>query len=315
MTPHGGLLRLGALALLWGSSYLWISLALRSFTPGQLTLGRIMLGAGLLVAVVGVPAVRRLLSDRTLWWPLIVAALLGNVVPFLLFAVAQQSIGSGQAGALNATTPLWALGAALLARRHSTSVRQVTGLLLGLAGAGLVLAPWQDDTTELTGSLLALLAAASYGAAYVYVAARLTSRGLPPTALAAGQLIAATLWLLPVAPWLLSDPVEPTTVAVGALLVLGLGGTGAAYLLLYRIITDDGPVVAASVAYLLPVVALLLGAVVLGEAVTGVGVIGVAAVLLGVGLTRNGTALTRRARSVPGRDPTTSRRSRTRRPG
>lgn len=310
MRPRAaGLVRLGLLALLWGSSYLWISLALEVLDPLQITLGRLLLGAALLVAFVGVPSVRRLLADRSSWRPLLVAALLANVVPFLLFPVAQQSIGSGQAGALNATTPLWALAAALLGRRQrGTSPVQVVGLLLGLLGTVLVLAPWQQagaagvadgpgaagGSAAVVGSLLVLLAAASYGVGYVYVAARLTSRGVPPTVLAASQLLAATLWLLPTVPWavaglpegsVLSGPEGVT--ALLALGVLGLGGTGVAYLLLYRIISDDGPVIASSVAYLLPVVALALGAVVLDEVVTATGLVGVACVLVGVGLTRS----------------------------
>jgi drug/metabolite transporter (DMT)-like permease len=302
-----GLVRLGLLALLWGSSYLWISLALEVLDPLQITLGRLVLGAALLVAVVGVPAVRRLLADRSSWRPLLVAALLANVVPFLLFPLAQQSIGSGQAGALNATTPLWALAAALLSRRQrGTSPTQVGGLLLGLVGTVLVLAPWQADAaggsgaggpgagSAVVGSLLVLVAAASYGVGYVYVAARLTSRGVPPTVLAASQLLAATLWLLPTTPWALAGLPDGSVLtgpegvtALVALAVLGLGGTGVAYLLLYRIITDDGPVIASSVAYLLPVVALALGALVLDEVVTLTGLLGVACVLVGVGLTRS----------------------------
>jgi drug/metabolite transporter (DMT)-like permease len=168
----------------------------------------------------------------------------------------------------------------------------VVGLLVGLAGAVLVLAPWQESGGSLGGSLLALLAAASYGVGYVFVAARLTSRGLPGTALAAGQLLAGAVLLLPALPWLLARPVQPSVeggvpwLALLALTVLGLGGTGAAYVLLYRIIRDDGPVAAAGVAYLLPVVALLLGALLLEERVGVTAVAGVALVLLGVALTR-----------------------------
>jgi drug/metabolite transporter (DMT)-like permease len=140
-----------------------------------------------------------------------VAALLATVVPFGLFALAQQSISSGRAGALNATTPLWALAVALLSRhQRGTSVPQVVGLLVGLAGAVLVLAPWQESGGSLGGSLLALLAAASYGVGYVFVAARLTSRGLPGTALAACQLLAGAVLLLPALPWLLARPVQPS---------------------------------------------------------------------------------------------------------
>ena len=287
----GGLVRLGLLALLWGSSYLWIELALRAFSPLQVTTGRLLLGAGLLVALVGWGRVRPLLRDATLRWPLLVAGLLANVLPFGLFALAQQSIGSGQAGSLNATTPLWALVVALVVRhQRRTTPAQVVGLLVGLVGAVLVLAPWDEARPSLLGSSLALLAAASYGVGYVWVAARLTSRGRSATPLAACQLLAATVLLVPGLPWTLTARPEASTdlvLPVVALLVLGLGGTGLAYVLLYRSITEDGAVGASSVAYLLPVVALLLGAVVLDEVVRPAAVVGVLLVLVGVGLTRS----------------------------
>lgn len=297
-----GLARLGALALLWGSSYLWISLALRSFSPLQVTHGRLVLGAALLVLLVGAGRVRPLLREKSLWLPLLVAALLATVVPFGLFALAQQSIPSGRAGALNATTPLWTLLVALASRhQRRTTGAQVVGLLVGLAGAVLVLEPWQERGGSLVGSLFALAAAASYGVGYVFVAARLTSRGLPGTALAACQLLAGVLLLVPALPWLLARPVGLPAdggvpwVAVLALVVLGLGGTGAAYVLLYRIISDDGPVAASGVAYLLPVVALLLGALLLDETVGVPAVAGVVLVLLGVALTRRGHVRSRDA--------------------
>ncbi len=293
MAALGGVSRVAALALLWGSSYLWISLALRSFSPVQVTHGRLLLGAGLLLLLVGARRAAPLLRDRTLWGPLLVAALLATVVPFGLFAWAQQSIPSGRAGALNATTPLWTLAVALVSRHQlRTSAAQVVGLLIGLSGAVLVLAPWQESGGGLLGSLLALLAAASYGVGYVFVAARLTSRGLPGTALAACQLLAGAVLLLPTLPWSLVRPVQLPTdgtapwLPVLALAVLGLGGTGVAYVLLYRIIRDDGPVAAAGVAYLLPVVALVLGAALLDERVEPTAVTGVVLVLAGVALTR-----------------------------
>jgi len=98
------------LALLWGSSFLWIKLALRGFNPVQISFGRLALGA----LVLGVVMLFRRLDvprDRRTWCHLAVAALIGNAVPYTLFGIAEQTVGSNVAGILNATTPLWTVGA------------------------------------------------------------------------------------------------------------------------------------------------------------------------------------------------------------
>ena len=142
MAPRS-LVRLVLLALLWGSSFLWIKLALDGLSPVQLVLVRLALGAAVLVAVVRLRRLR-LPHDRTTWLHLTVAALVANAIPYLLFAFGEQTVSSSLAGALNATTPLWTLGIGLAARteRQVTPMR-VVGLLVGFAGALVILAPWK----------------------------------------------------------------------------------------------------------------------------------------------------------------------------
>ncbi len=294
----GSLIRVAALALIWGSGFLWIKISLRGFTPVQLTWARLALGAAVLVAILAARSVR-LPRQRGLWGHLAVAALLGNAIPYLLFGIAEREVTSALAGALNATTPLWTLGFALAARteRRVTGLR-LGGLLLGFAGSLLILAPWQDvGRGQAVGALLCLAASASYGAAYVYVGRHLMGTGLSPLVLSATQLLGATAWLS------FTLPVDGFTAptwrldATAGLLVLGILGTGFAYILNYRIIADDGPLLASTVTYLLPVVAVSLGALVLDEAFTARAAAGVAVVLAGVALTRLGTR-------APGVEPT-----------
>jgi drug/metabolite transporter (DMT)-like permease len=281
-----GLLRVAALALIWGSGFLLIKISLRSFTPVELTFARLALGALVLTAIL---LVRRVAPprQRTLWLHLIAAALLGNAIPYTLFGVAEQTVDSSLAGAINATTPLWTLlfAVALRESRRPGGV-QVLGIVLGFAGALLVLAPWRSDSAPLPGVLACLAASASYGLGYVYMGRYLTGRGLSPLVLSAGQLIAASGLLALALPFGGTQGGSWRPDATAALLVLGVVGTGLAYVLNYRIITDDGPLLASTVTYLLPVVAVLAGLVVLGEPVTAPLVLGVAVVLLGVGLTR-----------------------------
>jgi drug/metabolite transporter (DMT)-like permease len=281
-----GLLRVAALALIWGSGFLLIKISLRSFTPVELTFARLALGGLILTAVL---LARRLTlpRGRALWLHLVAAALLGNAIPYTLFGIAEQTVDSNLAGAINATTPLWTLLFAVILRQtRRLHLLQLLGVALGFAGAVLILAPWRSDSAPLLGMLTCLGASASYGLGYVYMGRYLTGRGLPPLVLSAGQLLAASGLLACALPFDVSLTGSWRPDALWALLVLGMIGTGLAYVLNYRIITDDGPVLASTVTYLLPVVAVLAGLVVLDEQVTALLVVGVVVVLLGVGLTR-----------------------------
>lgn len=114
----------------------------------------------------------------------------------------------------------------------------------------------------------------------------LTNRSLPPLVLSGGQLIAASGLLALALPFGGSIAGAWRLEAVGALLVLGILSTGLAYVLNYRIITEDGPLLASTVTYLLPIVAVIAGVTVLDEQIAAWLVAGVVVVLLGVGLAR-----------------------------
>jgi drug/metabolite transporter (DMT)-like permease len=286
MAPRS-LVRLALLALLWGSSFLWIKLALDGLSPTQLVLGRLVLGAAILVLVLVVRVRRlRMPRDRTTWLHLTVAALIGNAIPYLLFAIGEQTVTSSLAGALNATTPLWTLGIGLAARtERQLSARRLVGLLVGFAGALVILAPWDaPGRGAVVGALACLGAAASYGLSYVYMGHRLAGRGLSPMVLAAAQLTAATGLLLVVTPVAGLQPVQFTPAVLAAVGILGALGTGAAYVLNYQLITDEGPTATSTVTYLLPVVAVALGIVFLGEPAAAHLLVGTGIVLVGIAL-------------------------------
>ena len=284
---RGTFLRMGVLALLWGSGFLWIEVALdHGLTPAQITFARCALGALVLLAMAAW-ARKRLPRDRATWGHLAVAAFFCNALPFALFSIGQQTVDSGVAGVLNATTPLWSLliGLAIGTERGIRPVR-LAGLLLGFAGTLLIFAPWQQGGLTSWGALAILAAAASYAVAFTYMGRKLTGKGSAPIALSAAQLLAATglsTLALPVAGTSTSDV---TLVGVLAVIALGVFATGFTFALNYRLIADEGATNAATVGYLLPVVSLTLGALVLDEALTLRVVIGMLIVLVGVGLTR-----------------------------
>ncbi|WP_439422987.1 DMT family transporter [Saccharothrix sp. HUAS TT10] len=282
----GTLIRMGVLALLWGSSFLWIKIALTGLSPVQITLTRTALGALVLVALLRWNR-QRLPRDRTTWLHLGFAAVFGSALPFALFAFGEQTVDSGVAGVLNATTPLWALGIGFaLGTERRRNPARVAGLALGFAGVLLIFAPWQQAGLASWGAIACLAAAASYAVAYAYIGRTVSGRGLTPIQISSSQLVAATGMTAVVAPVAGLQPVHLSWQPLVAVAILGVFGTGVAFVLNYRIIEDEGATNATTVGYLLPVVSVLLGALFLGEALNLRVVLGMAVVLVGVALTR-----------------------------
>ncbi|MET8524627.1 DMT family transporter [Micromonospora sp. NPDC005172] len=278
---------MGALALLWGSSFLWIKLALRGFNPVQIVFARLLLGFVVLTPI-ALSRGLRFPRERPVWGHLLVAALVSNAVPYVLFGIGEETVGSNVAGVLNATTPLWTLLIAFLVGiDRAVTVKKAAGFALGFLGVVVIFSPWESASEIASwGGLACLAAAASYGLGYVYMGRFLTGRGIPPLMLSAAQLGAATVLLGLTLPWAGLEAPTWRLEAVASLLVLGVLGTGAAYVLNYRIIDDEGPTAASVVTYLLPIVAVILGGIFLHEAVTVAIVAGIALVLAGVTLTR-----------------------------
>ncbi len=280
------LVRLAVLALLWGSTFLWIKLALHGLSPVQVTFVRCVLGSAVLLVLCS-RAHRRLPRDGAIWGHLFVAALFCNALPFFLFSDAERTVSSGLAGVLNATTPLWSLliGVLIGTERGLRPVRS-GGLALGFAGTVLIFAPWEQTGAVGWGALAIVGAAASYAVGFTYMGRHLVGKGLPTISLSAAQLTAATGLTALTLPAGGLDPVHFHPTALVAAVVLGVFATGVTFHLTYRIIADEGATNAATVGYLLPVVSVVLGVVVLGEHLNARIVAGMAVVLVGVAMTR-----------------------------
>jgi drug/metabolite transporter (DMT)-like permease len=293
-TRYAGAARVAALALLWGSSFLWIKIGLDGFTPIQITLFRMGLGAAVLLGILHLRGLK-LPRSRTTWLHLTVAALFGNAVPYLLFGVGEQTVSSATAGVVNASTPLWTVLITVLAYRNGTSARQnAWSLIIGFAGVLLIFSPW-NHASEIAswGGLACLGAAASYGVSYVYIAKFLVKHELGVLRMATGQLLCATALTLAIVPLFGWTPPTWEALPVIAVFILGTLGTGIAYILNYRIITDDGPTAASIVVYLLPVVAVVLGSIILGERIEVQQAFAVAIILIAANLRNNNASLGR----------------------
>jgi drug/metabolite transporter (DMT)-like permease len=218
------------------------------------------------------------------WAHLAVMAVVANIAPYFFFGWGIERIASGLAGVLNATTPLFTVVFALTTRSERLSAVRMAGLLLGFVGVVVLAAPWR--TTALGGSLPAvgacLLGSACYAASYVYARRFLTGRGFSTLVLSTGQMAAGAVLLVLATPIVARNPVTLTPTVIASVLVLGILGTGVAYVLNYRLIADEGAIAASTVTYLLPVVAVVLGALILNEPLTWHLLAGGAIVLVGV---------------------------------
>lgn len=275
------------LALLWGGSFSLIKVSLEGLTPGQLVLARLVLGAAVLLSIV---AVRRVPLPRNLgiWGHITLAALFGNVAPFLLLSYGEQTTGAGIAGVLVGSTPLLTLAVATAALPTERATRRkAIGLAVGFAGIVVVIAPWGEALGTIGGQLACLGAAVSYALGFVYVRRFLSPLGLAPLALAASQLLAAVLLQLVVTPALAWRTPEITARVGVSIVLLGVLSTGLAYVLYFRLIGDAGATTASAVNYLVPIAAVLVSAAFLSESITWNLVAGGLVVLLGMGYAEN----------------------------
>ena len=256
------------LSFLWGTAFFFVGVALRELPPLTIVLIRVLLGAVFLLPMLpmaggGMP------STVTAWKPFVVMALLINVIPFCLLAIAQTYISSGLTSVLNATTPIFSVLVAGAMGDEPFVPRRILGIVIGLVGVailrGVSLTTGHDQTL---GMLCGLGAAFSYGLAGWW--GRRTLSDVPPITASICQLAAASVIMAAVAgfveqPWRLHMPSLPTVLALLGLAALG---TSLAYIVFFRILSRSGGTNAMLVTLLIPLTAILLGHFVLGEAMT-----------------------------------------------
>lgn len=256
------------LSVLWGATFFFIAIAHPEVPPFTLVLARVGIAALMLAPLVVILGLR-LPSSAADWLPFIVQAVINNVIPFTLMVYGQQRIASSLAAVLNATTPLFTLIVARLFAGEALTASKVIGVLLGVAGVGVLMGPaaLTANTSSVIGMLCILGGTLSYAFSALWMR-RL--RHIPPLVSSAAQLTCSTVLLLPIAAlfdrfWLLPVPSGPAMLAVLALAVFS---TALAYIVFFRISASAGPSNVMLVTLLIPVTATLLGVLLLGEALT-----------------------------------------------
>ena len=290
------------LAVIWGTSFLFIKVGVRELPPLWLTFARVAAGAVVLLVVLAVTR-DRLPREPRLWAHLFVVAALGVVFPFTLFGYGEQRVSSVLAGIWNAATPLVALPLAVLVfRTERMTRRRAAGIAIGFLGVLTVLGVWRGvGGVQLTGQLMCFGAAMGYAVAIPYQKKFIAGSSASGVALAAAQLLVALAQLAVLAPLVAGAPPAPSHLSaqvVWCVLALGALGTGLAFVLNFRVIRVAGASTSTSVTYLMPIVATLVGVLILGEALHWNQPVGAAVVLAGVAVSQ-GALSRRRRRPVP----------------
>lgn len=253
--------------VVWGSSFLFMKIALEGVGPGQVAWTRLILGALALGVIV---AIRRERMPRSLrvWGHMTVLALSFCVIPFLLFSWAQQHVTSGLASIYNATTPIMtAIMAGLLLRVERLSREQIAGIAVGITGVLVIIGPWQglDLSQSLVAQLAILGATACYGFSLAYMRRFVAHTGMSALTFSFLNIGIAALIMLALTPVVAWAPVQLTPVIIFSLILLGALGTGLAYVWNQNVVRAWGPTRASTVTYLTPVIGVVLGILVLGE--------------------------------------------------
>ena len=269
------------LAAAWGSSFLFMRMGALEFGAWTTSGLRIGIAALAMLPLLLWRCDLQLVRRKSV--PLLLVGLLNTGIPFALYCYALQHISTGLTSILNASSPLFGALVAWVWLREAPNRWRLLGLALGFVG--ITLLSWNKVSVggEQTGwAVLACLGATvCYGVAASITRKYLT--GVPPLTITAASLVGAALVLAIPTAW--NWPARmPGLPAWGALIALGLVCTAWAYVLFYRLIAEAGPAKALTVTFMVPLFALLYGALLLDEAVTlamaGYGLV----ILLGVAL-------------------------------
>ena len=280
-------LMLWLLVALWGSAFALINVSLRGFAPTTVVGLRLALGAGLIGAIVLVRG-RGRLSWKLPWRHYLAIAVLGNCLPFFLITWGQERVPSGMAGILMAVTPLvvFGLSQVLLSGEGSGKMR-LLGIVVGFAGVWLLLDTGQGSGPPggplLARQLAVLAGAMCYGVTIIIARRRPEQDPLVSSAAVLG--ISALIMALPA--WLSFDPARAAAAGAGpalALAVLGALCTGYATVVYFQLVRRAGATFLSLINYLIPVWAVLTGALFLGERLDILAWLAMAMVLLGVAL-------------------------------
>ena len=282
-----GWLLIGILSILWGGAFFLIEVGLRSYPPITLVFMRLALAVPPMWIAMRLMG-ERLPTEPRIWGLLAIVGALNCALPFILFFWGQQYLDSGYASILNATTPLWGvITAHFLTSDEKANPARIIGVLVGMAGIVVMVGP--EAMKGLSNNLLAQIACIVSTIFYSFAAIygrRLSQSELTPMAVATGQTLVAALMMVPIVavmdqPWAMPTPRLDSTLAG---ITLALLSTALAYTLYFRLIDRSGASNAQLVAFLMPILAVILGIAFLGKSLTGGQIAGAGLIAVGLAI-------------------------------
>lgn len=250
------------LGIIWGTNFIFMRQASEWISPVQIVFLRVLCGFVPIAVMAWMQkAVRREHLKYT--GHFLVMALLATVIYYWAFASGTSLLLSGVSGVLSGAIPLFSfIVAAIFLRQEKITVMRLCGLMLGFAGVILIAKPWQvsGESISLAGVGYMILGSLSVGISFVYAKKFLADKQIAPLALTTYQIGLALVILACITPFTgITAIAQDSTASLGLIIGLGLLGTGVAYLTYYYLILNLGAVVASSVTYIPPVVALIVG--------------------------------------------------------
>jgi drug/metabolite transporter (DMT)-like permease len=274
-----------ALGVAWGIPYLLIKVAVEELSPAELVLARTALAALILMPIaIAKGAIRPLLAH---WHWLLIFAVVEIAIPWVFLGRAETVLPSSTTGLLIAAVPLAGVVIAALTGRAERMTR-VAWLGMGLGILGVAALVGLDVGGSDLGAVAEVgIVVVGYAAGPAILARPL--QGLPGVGIMASALTLTALFYVPVV--LVFDGVPsalPSGKVIGSVLTLAVICTAAAFMLLFALVNEVGPVRATTITYLNPAVAVVAGALVLGEPVTVWTVVGFVLVVTGSYLVNRG---------------------------
>ena len=278
------------LAAIWGLSFSFIKIASPEFGAFALAFVRIVLAAIFLLLVImflgQTNALAKLLFMPGLRWYLFISGLLGQLLPFILFAKAELTISASTASILSATTPIWSAIIAYFWLKIRLSLLQLLGIILSFIGVSILVAHTNYTNSidhnlnaGLLGSIAILLATFCYAYGSNYLKKYLNQT--PPLQVATASTIYAAIAGLPLAVYTW-PATEISSQAWQATLLLGILCTGFAFIIFFELIANVDATSAVSVTFLIPIFGVLWGINYLGEQVNITMIAAMLVILIGV---------------------------------
>ena len=275
------------LAVIFGSSFSFTSVAVKEIPPITLSAWRVAIALVILYAVMLFSG-QRLPRGGRIWTYLFASALIGNVLPFTLISWGQIKVDAGLTAIFMAIMPLVTI---VLAQFYTHDERlnryKVFGVFFGLVGVMVLmgreaLSSIGDNTLR---QLAVVLAATCY-AINAIITKHLTDH--PRKSIMAALMLAAAVMFLPLTLMEQSWLLRPTDAAMWALLMLAIGPTAIGTLLILVIIDRQGASFFGQINFMVPLFGVFFGVVFLGERLSANAWLALALILFGVGLSRRG---------------------------